>query len=281
MKSCFTVFCILMLFAASTLPAQINWTKDANNPILSGGADGTWNRHVSSPMVLYNSDSLRYEMWFHASDGPPIWEPYLIGFATSYDGKNWTKLDTAVLKPDPGTWDEKLVTFPVVIRENGAYKMWYTGWQGNNPGAIGYATSPDGVNWTKYPSNPVMTAGTAAWETGGPHNGYVMVVPGGGYKMWYTGYDVNYTIGKIGYATSADGITWTKADSVNPVLTTGSPGCWDDAELWVPCVLFINNTYHMWYSGMQAAQNPRQTGWATSADGIHWNKYNDPSTTST
>jgi len=277
----FIITLALLIILESPSIAQLPWTKDANNPILSGGAAGTWNRHVSSPMVLYNSDSLRYEMWFQASDGLPSWEPYLIGFATSYDGINWTKLDTAVLKPDPGTWDEKLVVWPMVIREDEAYKMWYTGWQDDNPGAIGYATSPDGVNWTKYHSNPVMTAGTAAWEAGGPHNGYVMAVPGGGYKMWYTGYDVNYTIGKIGYATSADGIIWTKADSVNPVLTTGSSGCWDDAELWVPCVLFINNTYHMWYSGMQASWNPRQTGWATSADGIQWTKYNDPNTTST
>jgi predicted GH43/DUF377 family glycosyl hydrolase len=248
---------------------------------MSGGAAGTWYRHVWAPVVLYNPDSLRYEMWFSASDGPPTWEPYRIGYATSADGINWTKLDTAVLKPDVGTWDETLVAVSTVIHDNGTYKMWYTGWSpSDDRGKMGYATSTNGINWTKYHANPVMTPGAATWEAGGPHWGSVMAVPGGGYKMWYTGYTIDYSKGEIGHATSADGITWTRADSVNPVLTTGSPGQWDDAEVW-GAVFFINNVYHMWYVGLQAPDNIRQTGYAISSDGIHWKKYNDPSTKGT
>ena len=281
MKSCFTVFCILMLFAASTLPAQINWTKDANNPILSGGAAGTWNRHVFMPSVLYNPDSLRYEMWFGASAGPgtPEWRPFRIGFATSDNGINWTMHPSAVLSPDPGTWDETTVEAPMVIRENGTYKMWYTGWSSSNePGGIGYATSPNGIDWTKYPSI-VLEPGTAAWEAGYPYGSFVMPVAGG-YKMWYSAVsDINSLEFNIGYATSVDGITWQRHPN-NPVLTVGDAGRWDDELVGWPHVNYIEGTYYMWYNSKKTSPRIRQVGLATSTDGINWTKYNDPTTSS-
>jgi subtilisin family serine protease/predicted GH43/DUF377 family glycosyl hydrolase len=259
------------------------WTKDPNNPILSGGASGTWNRHVFMPCVLYNTDSSRYEMWFGASFGPDVqdvWRPYRIGFATSPDGISWTMHSEPVLEADTGTWDESTVEKPRVIQENGTYKMWYTGW---SPKflifGIGYATSPDGITWTKH-DTLVMGRGTASWEVRGPAHCSIMLTQGGTYKMWYTGYNSSNPISAIGYATSDDGITWTKAESVNPVLTTGSPGQWDDGRVSRPHVLFINNKYHMWYTGQRGFYSTREIGWATSVDGIHWNKYNDPNTTS-
>jgi len=45
----------------------------------------------------------------------------------------------------------------------GLFKLWYSAgsispadvpW--TEPAAIGYATSPDGITWTKYANNPIM-----------------------------------------------------------------------------------------------------------------------------
>ena len=259
---------------------QLPWIRHASNPVMSGGGSGEWNSHMFWPNVLYNPDSARYEMWYSGSDGPANgWRPMYIGFATSPDGINWTPLDAAVLKPTVGAWDESSVEPPIVIRENGQYKMWYSGWSPSNPvAAIGYATSDDGKNWIKHP-DPVMTRSGADWDAGGV--GACSVVPySGGYKMWYSGWTAGYTYGDIGYATSTDGITWVQYSN-NPVITHSPGGGWDDGSVESPYVQIINNTYHLWYTGMRpGAQFPFQIGWATSADGITWHKYDDPSTTS-
>ena len=134
---------------------QGNWTKDSANPVMSGGYAGSWDHHVFNPRVLYNSDSSRYEMWFGATANfsTNYGRPYKIGFAYSEDGINWTKHPTPVLEAEPGAWDEWTVEGHTVLRENGMYKMWYFGSDNEYNDGIGYATSPDGIHWTKNPNN--------------------------------------------------------------------------------------------------------------------------------
>ena len=56
----FTVFFILIVTCSISF-AQFPWTKDANNPVMSGGTAGSWDRHVFMPCVLYNPDSARFD----------------------------------------------------------------------------------------------------------------------------------------------------------------------------------------------------------------------------
>jgi len=256
----------------------LEFTKDPNNPVMSGRGSGTWNMHVGMPCVLFNPDSVRYEMWYVGMLGSPNWRPYSIGYAFSDDGITWTKLDSAVLTATPGSWDESTVEWPRVIRENGQYKMWYTGWSPTVDG-IGYATSPDGINWTKHPT-PVLS-GVAAWASGG--FGYCTVLPvPTGYKMWFTGWNASYTGSNIGYASSSDGISWQRDTTNNPVLRNGDYGQWDDQFVALPGVNYIDNTYYMWFNGNypDAHARHRQVGLAISTDGIQWIKYDDTNTTS-
>jgi predicted GH43/DUF377 family glycosyl hydrolase len=277
------IIIVIALIISGLVPlifAQTQWTKDTRNPILSGGASGSWNRHVFNPRVLFNADSLRYEMWFGGSEGTP-WHPCKIGFAVSDDGISWSVLATAVLSPSVRLWDESTVLNQSVIWDNGEYKMWYMAWGSDVIGKTGYATSPDGISWTKHP-NPVMEPGSAEWESGSVGVGTVLLVDGG-YKMWYVAADntvIAATNTNIGYATSTDGITWQRDTLNNPVLTTGAPGQWDDAFLKTPNVIIIDSTHYMFYTGSRNNVG-KEIGLATSSDGIHWTKYNDPSTTST
>jgi hypothetical protein len=42
--------------------------------------------------------------------------------------------------------------------------------------------------------------------------------------------------------------------------------------------VFIDGVYHMWYTGYTGSNATRQIGYATSSDGINWEKYDDPAT---
>ena len=271
---------ILLALGAGQTAGQYSWTKDAHNPVLAGGGAAAWNRYVGSPCVLYNTDSARYEMWFTGESGNPSpyndFRPYSIGRAVSTDGINW-KLDLSpVMTPTADTWDAHTIEGPMVIRESGAYKMWYTTFRTpTSPCYMGYATSPDGIHWTKYPGNPVMGPGTSAWEAGGPWSCCVMPVsPSGGYRAWYSAVDAGLIRGGIGYATSADGIVWVKDTVNNPVLSE-APGQWDDTEVGQPQIFHISGSiYYMWYAAFPSGLASRNVGLAMSSDGgVKWKKY--------
>ena len=186
----------------------------------------------------------------------------------------WEKYaDNPVLEVGPnGSWDDKSVAGPCVILVGDIYKMWYQGNDGNTF-RIGYATSPDGINWTKADENPVLNVGASGtWDD--DNLGYSCVLYDGSlYKMWYHAYDGSNE--RIGYATSTDGISWEKR--AEPVLELGTSGSWDDSYLMIPQVLLIDNEYIMWYGGSDDDFNMK-FGCARSADGINWTKEDEPPT---
>ena len=85
---------------------------------------------------------------------------------------------------------------------------------------------------------------------------------GGTYRMWYFG-KPEPSVDNIGYATSSDGIVWTK-DANNPVLEPGAEGEWDDFGVAAPTVILDGDIFKMWYQGWQGT-NPIRIGYATSS----------------
>jgi predicted GH43/DUF377 family glycosyl hydrolase len=148
-------------------------------------------------------------------------------------------------------------------------------WFGGNDGTkdhIGYASSIDGKTWIEYENNPVFNPGPAgSWEDESISGPYVLF-DGSTYHMWYAGNDGKNT--RIGYATSSDGIAWTRYEG-NPVMDKGSAGSWESVGVWPDCIYFDGSTYHMWYGGGDGTSIESRIGYATSSDGITWNKYED------
>src|SRR3972149_4996736 len=97
---------------------------------------------------------------------------------------------------------------------------------------IYYATSSDGLAWTKYdntipaPSDGSSTNGKIPMGNSGRGDatwvwGPSGIKDGATYKMWYTGYD-GTSINRIYYATSSNGLEWTKYDNTIPAISDGS-----------------------------------------------------------
>ncbi|CAN5677611.1 hypothetical protein BH10BAC2_BH10BAC2_02820 [soil metagenome] len=59
-----------------------------------------------------------------------------------------------------GTWDKNIRERGFILHEDNAWYMWYTGYTDiNETKWLGYATSADGFNWTRYKDNPVYNSG--------------------------------------------------------------------------------------------------------------------------
>jgi alpha-tubulin suppressor-like RCC1 family protein/predicted GH43/DUF377 family glycosyl hydrolase len=204
---------------------------------------------------------------------------------STFGGIGWVKYPSNPVFNigSPGSWDDYSVSEPCVIKEsNGTYKMWYSGYDGTT-WRIGYATSGDGITWTKYLYNPVLNVGSAgAWDDYNVVYQTVLKDSDGIYKIWYSGMDALYSFKGIGYATSPDGVNWTKYAS-NPVIIPGTNSTWDDTYVGCPTVIKESGTYKMWYWGCDGsswsgglATSKWKIGYATSTDGISWTKYSTP-----
>lgn len=187
----------------------ITWTHHASNPVLTSGASGSWDDYgVYGPCVI--KDGSTYKMWYTGYSASN--KVAQIGYATSTDGSNWTKHSSnpVLTIGSSGKWDEAGVGAPSVIKDGSTYKMWFGGSDVAQWWQIGYATSTDGISWTKYSSNPVVTYGFSgswnAWGVDAPS----VVKDSSTYHMLYIGLDGS-NVGSIGYAHSTDGMSWTES----------------------------------------------------------------------
>jgi predicted GH43/DUF377 family glycosyl hydrolase len=252
-----------------SIPAAGSWLKYYDNPVFKPGANGSWEEFsVDCFTIGYYQD--KYWMWYV---GTPDDLHCQIGLATSLDGVNWTRNpQNPVLRLGPaGSWDNSLLICQHILfdESRGQFEMWYVG--GNTDGllGIGYASSPDGVTWTKYAGNPVMTV-TEPWE-GTLIEGQTLLKKDGVYKMWYGGLALGTDVSHIGYAESTDGIHWIKYAG-NPIISPagGDPLPWDGYSVDTPDVYFEDGLYHMYYRGWRKKSGTSWIGHATSTDGINW-----------
>ena len=102
-------------------------------------------------------------------------------------------------------WENRSIFPEAVLQDSSLFHMWYLGLNSSFIGRTGYATSPDGVNWTKYENNPVLNVGSSgAWDDVTVAVGAVLF-DGTTYEMWYDSW-AGANSGAIGYATAPDSI---------------------------------------------------------------------------
>jgi len=164
-----------------------------------------------------------------------------------------------------GSWDGHFVRDPWIVYEAGEYRMWYWG-----NFAIGYATSKDEISWHKYKRNPVFFEDPEAKRPCVIHKGDT-------YYLYYQ--RSNDRGGGIGL-TTANSPTGPFSKP-REVLRADCP--WEESVLGCICVLYDeeDSVWKMWYSAGRVEigtwREPKLMGYATSKDGIHWQKHkNNP-----
>jgi len=181
---------------------------------------------IKSPgPILYSKR--HYKMWYTADDD--------IYYARTTHTNSVLELvrytDSPVLKKGKaGDWDDKGIEVGSVLCEEGEYKMWYTG-KSENSYKIGYATSGNGINWQKYPRNPIYNDDTIVFEM---NPTVVHDEKAKEYRMYYTAATEGSEYYPIRLAVSADGIKWEKYSN-DPVLDVGKDN-WEKMKLFITAV---------------------------------------------
>jgi hypothetical protein len=241
--------------------------------------------HAAMPYAFHMHDDI-YRVFFSSrnADGKSL--PYY--FDCRVTNKTITPI-SAVSQPmlslgDIGTFDDSGIMPSSVLRVGHKIYLYYVGWSvPRNVSyhlAVGLAISEDnGHTFDKFSAGPILDR-----DPFDPHfttTPYVTHTDGM-FRMWYascTGWKIinNHTEPQylVKYCESTDGINWNK-------LHPTAVGYSDDIEAIArPSVMFIDNTYHMYFSYRKITnyrthtQQGYKIGRVLSVDGIHWNAIHD------
>ena len=253
------------------------WVKYSGNPILSPGGAADWDFCLAGTVSVLcdpQDADAPFKMWYVGGEIPDG-EGAAIGYATSSNGVIWTKHQANPVMRSGSWWDNHGYSGISVVQDGSTYKLWYEGRDGDNTNRIGLATSLDGIYWEPYVGNPVFSTGyNNAWDSDDVGNPCV-IKEGATYRMWYWGDDILSGIDQIGLAISENGISWQRARS-EPVVTANRSIWWENGEgVGSPCVVKHASGYAMVYHAADQSGISRM-GFATSPDGIAWNKENEP-----
>lgn len=156
-----------------------------------------------------------------------------------------------------------------VIEYEGKYRM-YFGWR--TVRSIAMVESRDGIHWSR-PQICISPDPSCEWLQ--EVNRQIVLVKDGKFHMWFNG----QTLGNLGesdgasylcYASSDDGIHW----DMYPEIIMRADQEWEGYTIMCPHVIWDEDEqlFRMWYSAGEYYE-PYAIGYATSRDGIHWDKY--------
>ena len=184
----------------------------------------------------------------------------------------WTRVSQSPILSPQGDGFESAGTFnPTVVKKNGIFVMLYRAQDRQGTSSLGYATSQDGVHFTRR-ATPVLTA-QEPYEKGGGVEDPRLQKFGETYYLTYTGYNnvdgagPRHLDAQLCLATSKDLIHWDRKGVILPAYQGSWNTNWTKSGAIVPEK--INGKYWMYYLGDARGPNP-QMGIASSDDLLHW-----------
>ena len=183
-----------------------------------------------------------------------------ISLARSPDARAWQPEPAPVLDTGPsGSWDERAVADPYVIRVTGTFYMYYLGQDRAVRQRIGVARSEDGIHWEKLRANPIVEMDDDERGLGEP----AVWNSHGFYWMLYTVRDFSESR-YLRLARSTDGVRWTK---LSARYKGDQP--WNSKVICDPSVAVDGERILVWFGGGDVASPDEnlhgQIGFATLA----------------
>jgi hypothetical protein len=242
--------------AADLDPVTAQLARLYEEPVLDLGAPGAFDEDGVMPSCVVVSGARRllfYIGWSRAATAP---YRLSIGLAVSGDGgATFERVDAGpVVGQQLG--EPFLATAPCVIRDGGTWRMWYssgTGWRRGDAVLeptyeIRHRASEDGVRW--HAADATCIAARVPTEAlGRPW----VIRDGERYRMWFS---FRWTAGfrtdrsqsyRIGYAESADGLTWERKDDEAGIER--SDDGWDAEMIEYSSVYDHRGARYMLYNG--------------------------------
>lgn len=193
----------------------LTWTV-AKEDVLPSGPPGSFDAGAIPSASVLRLGQDDYLMWYTTA------EKYLrfgetnqgimhLGLARSRDGVHWNKLGKPAMLAREGAAEpyEACLARPAVLKLDGMYHMWFGVYDmapGSRPGAaagsgsyrLEYAHSTDGMSWTRFPDQPVLSLTPGGFDS--TSQTYASVVDMGE-QIWlfYTGDGLGTT--GVGLAT--------------------------------------------------------------------------------
>ncbi|MGE5206392.1 MAG: glycoside hydrolase family 130 protein [Chlamydiota bacterium] len=176
----------------------------------------------------------------------------------------WKRLSRQpILSPQGGGFESAGTFNPAVVKDGGRFVMLYRAQDKAGTSRLGYATSSDGVHFTRR-AQPLFVPKTDYEKDGGVEDPRLLKI-GAIWYLTYTGY--NKRDAQLCLATSRDLIHWQRRGVILPAYKGKWNVKWTKSGAIVPRK--IADKWWMYYLGTKP-DNTDQMGLAWSSDLLHW-----------
>jgi hypothetical protein len=230
-----------------------------------------------------------------AENRPTTFPYYQIGLAYSADGMSFTRYTPGLdNKPGlvlsagaslfgsslPGTFGDGVVADPEVIYRDNQFYMWLSSYaesvtnpvtvDGRSPLAYGISlvTSHDGISWINNHDNPLLSLRKPGGFAAGEQPSVIFNPDTLEYEMWFSN-DTEAekstlpcsfnTVNGFWHATSTDGMNWIPDYNTRELTYDMQYGYESLGFLTGIEVVYVDSTYHAYYSAWGNEQNPDES----------------------
>lgn len=234
--------------AAAVAPDGINWTK-LGVVFAPDTTAAAWDSTtIAFPSVIVDPEAPpgeRFRMWY-AGKRDALYDGF--GYATSPNGRDWTRHGRVLAVGPRGDWDGAQIVDPCVVRAGAGYRLYYCGSRdADGLFAVGVALSADGVNWVKHPDNPIYDPG-AGGEQSGLYTAEVVPREDGS-SILFASAPTREKEYEVHAVYSADGLTFDP-DGQEVVLAPSRDGTWDDAMVYGMDGIERGDYFYLWFNGI-------------------------------